>query len=112
MLKGWKRKVRITSAISRAWMTTRIVSPRPLSVLVGDVTLIASCSRLRPLRGGRTSPREQRFASRSEELVLILIVRANSGANPNSPVWEYRPVVLDGCAQLRNKWSYQNFLCS
>src|SRR6187431_185871 len=41
MLKGWNRKVRITSAIRRAWMTTRMVSPKPLSVFVPDVTLIA-----------------------------------------------------------------------
>src|SRR3954453_18331454 len=41
MLKGWNRKVRITSAISRAWTTTRMVSPKPLSDFVPDVTLIA-----------------------------------------------------------------------
>jgi len=41
MLNGWNRKVRITSAISNALMTTRMVSPTPLSVLVPDVTLIA-----------------------------------------------------------------------
>jgi hypothetical protein len=41
MLKGWNRKVRITSAIRRAWMTTRMVSPKPLSDFVPDVTLIA-----------------------------------------------------------------------
>src|SRR5881227_3970125 len=41
MLNGWNRKVRITSAITRAWITTRIVSPTPLSVFVPEVTLIA-----------------------------------------------------------------------
>src|ERR1700686_3945857 len=41
MLKGWNRKVRITRAISRAWMTTRTVSPKPLSDFVPDVTLMA-----------------------------------------------------------------------
>src|SRR5258705_943396 len=41
MLKGWNRKVRITSAISRAWTMTRMVSPKPLSDFVPDVTLIA-----------------------------------------------------------------------
>jgi hypothetical protein len=40
MLKGWNRKVRITKAINSAWMTTRTVSPKPLSDFVPDVTLI------------------------------------------------------------------------
>jgi hypothetical protein len=40
MLKGWNRKVRITRAINSAWMTTRTVSPKPLSDFVPDVTLI------------------------------------------------------------------------
>jgi hypothetical protein len=53
MLNGWKRKVRITSAINRAWITTRIVSPRPLSVFVPDVTLIAFPIPRRLPRGGR-----------------------------------------------------------
>jgi hypothetical protein len=49
-------KVRITSAISSAWMTTRIVSPSPLSDFVPDVTLITfSIPRGNRLRGGRTS---------------------------------------------------------
>src|ERR1700761_7516186 len=41
MLKGWNRKVRIPRAINRAWMTTRMVSPKPLSDFVPEVTLIA-----------------------------------------------------------------------
>jgi hypothetical protein len=91
MLKGWNRKVRITSAINSAWMTTRTVSPKPLSVFVPDVTLIAF-----PVPGFPNSRREnsarwqnlfltrQAARFRVEKMVLILIVRANSGANPNS----------------------------
>jgi hypothetical protein len=33
--------VRITRAINSAWMTTRMVSPKPLSGFVSDLTLIA-----------------------------------------------------------------------
>src|SRR5260370_30426609 len=68
MLKGWNRKVRITSAISRAWMTTRMVSAKPLSVFVPDVTLIAFPipGAISP-RGGRAfSSRESLFVSRQE----------------------------------------------
>jgi hypothetical protein len=82
MLKGWNRKVRITSAISKAWITTRMVSPKPLSDFVPDVTLIAfPIPRGSRLRGGRTSSLYANSAPpRVKELVLILIVRANSGA--------------------------------
>jgi hypothetical protein len=56
MLKGWNIKVRITSAIRSAWMTTRMVSPSPLSDFVPDVTLIAfPILRGNRPRGGRTS---------------------------------------------------------
>src|ERR1700688_1442049 len=68
MLKGWNRKVRITRAISRAWMTTRMVSPKPLSDFVPDVTLITfPNSRRDSPRGGRAfSSRESPFVSRRE----------------------------------------------
>jgi hypothetical protein len=68
MLKGWNRKVRITSAISKAWMTTRMVSPKPLSDFVPDVTLIAFPISRRdcPRRGRAFSSRESLFVSRQE----------------------------------------------
>src|ERR1041384_4453234 len=53
MLKGWNRKVRITSAIKSAWMMTQIVSPKPLSDFVPDVTLIAFPIPVAIARGGR-----------------------------------------------------------
>src|SRR2546425_11761806 len=66
MLNGWNRKVRITSAIRRAWITTRIVSPTPLSVFVPEVTLIA----LSIPAGGHSAPpsreRARRFASQGD----------------------------------------------
>src|SRR6476620_9036279 len=65
MLKGWNRKVRITRAISRAWMTTRMVSPKPLSDFVPEVTLIAFSIPSRSQRGGRAlSLSESLFAPR------------------------------------------------
>jgi hypothetical protein len=68
ILKGWNRKVRITSAINRAWMMTRMVSPKPLSDFVPDVTLIAfPIPRRDTPRGGRAfSSRESSFVSRRE----------------------------------------------
>src|ERR1700704_1318574 len=68
MLKGWNRKVRITSAISRAWTTTRMVSPKPLSDFVPDVTLIALSFPIAiPHLGDRAfSSRESLFVSRQE----------------------------------------------
>jgi hypothetical protein len=86
MLKGWNRKVRITSAIRRAWMTTRMVSPKPLSDFVPVVTLIAF-----PIPASFVAWWQNVFLSRSAypfrvgKMVLILMLKANSGANPNSP---------------------------
>ncbi|XIA68031.1 hypothetical protein ACFIOY_28260 [Bradyrhizobium sp. TZ2] len=86
MLKGWNRKVRITSAISRAWITTRMVSPKPLSVFVLDVTLIAFPI---PASFARTVaerfPHADRQSVRVRKMVSILLLRANSGANLNRP---------------------------
>ncbi|GGI25113.1 hypothetical protein GCM10010987_32750 [Bradyrhizobium guangdongense] len=71
-MKGWNRKVRITKAIRRAWITTRTVSPTPLSVFVPEVTLIALSI---PAGDHRTPPsRVQPTRSRPKEIVLILIV--------------------------------------
>src|SRR5215510_6967945 len=43
MLKGWNKKVRMTSAMINAWMITRMVSPMPPSLRFAPVvTLIAS----------------------------------------------------------------------
>jgi hypothetical protein len=86
MLKGWNRKVRITSAIRRAWMTTRMVSPKPLSDFVPDVTLIAfpiPVAIARAVAEHFPHANRCRFASRKWSLILML--RANSGANLNSP---------------------------
>src|ERR1700737_4312022 len=108
MLKGWNRKVRITSAISRAGVTAAAVSPKPLSDFVPDVTLIffpipvALPARWQSIFLTRIAVR---FASK--EMVLILIERTNSGANPNS-LWFSG--VLDGCSQPRNQQPSQNLL--
>ena len=75
-------------------MTTRMVSPWPLSNFSLDVTLIAfPIPKKAGLQGGRTySSREQQAASRSEESILSLIMGANSGANPN-------PLLVDSVAE-------------
>jgi hypothetical protein len=93
-----------------------MVSPKPLSVFVPDVTLIAfpvpgfPNSRRETPRGGRTfSSRDELFAFRVKNMVLILIVGTNSGANPNSP-WLDPCGVLDGCSQPRNQRPHQNCL--
>jgi hypothetical protein len=84
-LKGWNRKVRITSAIKSAWMTTRMVSPKPLSDFVPDVTLIAFPFPVAISRAvAEHFPHANRPSFRVEKMVLILTVRANYGANPNS----------------------------
>src|SRR5476651_2340728 len=111
MLKGWNRKVRITRAISRAWITTRMVSPKPLSVFVPDVTLIAFpiSSRRQIQRGGRTfSSRESQLVSRQE----------NGPDSDNENEFRRKPKirsglmslcgVLDGCSQPRNQRPHQN----
>jgi hypothetical protein len=72
--------VRITSAIRRAWMTTRMVSPKPLSVFVPDVTLIAF-----PIPAGLARTVAERFphanrkSVRVKKMVSILMLRAISG---------------------------------
>jgi hypothetical protein len=78
MLKGWNRKVRITRAIKRAWTTTRMVSPNPLSDFVPDVTLMAFLLPRRDSpRGGRTFPsRESMFAPRQENGLASDVVGA------------------------------------
>jgi hypothetical protein len=62
-----------------------MVSPKPLSVFVPDVTLIAFPI---PRRGRRAVaehfPHANRYSLRVKEMVQILILRANSGANLNS----------------------------
>jgi hypothetical protein len=66
-----------------------MVSPKPLSVFVPDVTLIAF-----PIpvaadpHGGRAFSSRESLSLRVKKMVLILILRANSGANPNSPWFE------------------------
>jgi hypothetical protein len=61
-----------------------MVSPKPLSDFVPDVTLIAFPIPVACPRGGRAfSPRESLFVSRGK-MDLILIVKANSGASLNS----------------------------
>jgi hypothetical protein len=85
MLKGWNRKVRITSAINSAWMTTRMVSPKPLSDFVPDVTLIAFPIPVAITRAvAEHFPHANRPSFRVEKMVLILMLRTNSGINPDS----------------------------
>jgi hypothetical protein len=88
-----------------------MVSPKPLSVFVPDVTLIAFPIPVAIPRGGRAfSSRESLFVSR-QEMVLIQILRANSGANPQNPPWlDVSCGVLDGCSQPRNQRRRKNLL--
>jgi hypothetical protein len=103
--------VRITRAINSAWMTTRTVSPKPLSVFVPDVTLIVF---LFPRRVPRAVAEHVSHASsawlRVKKMVLILMLRANSGADPNSLRFDVPCGVLDGCSQPRNQRLHQNLL--
>ena len=72
-------------------MTTRMVSPKPLSDFVPDVTLIAFPISRRDRRAvAEHVPHANSAPFRVEKMVLILIVRANSGANRNSPVLSLR----------------------
>jgi hypothetical protein len=41
---------------------------------------------------------------------LILMLRANSGTDPNPPRFDVPCGVLDGCSQPRNQRLYQNLL--
>jgi hypothetical protein len=110
MLKGWNRKVRITKAINRAWMTTRMVSPKPLSDFVPDVTLITfPNSRRDSPRGGRA------FASRESPLVSRRKngpgsdIESEFRRKPES-LWLHPRGVLDGCSRPRNQRRCQNLL--
>jgi hypothetical protein len=63
-----------------------MVSPKPLSVFVPDVTLIAfPISRRDSPRGGRAFSSRESPVFRVKKMVLILMLKANSGANLNSP---------------------------
>jgi hypothetical protein len=111
MLKGWNRKVRITKAIRRAWMMTRIVSPKPLSDFVPDVTLIAF-----PIPSGSPRTAADHFPVanrliRAKETVVVLLSESASRRKPEfAPLIDLTCCVLDGCSQPRNQWSHQNFL--
>jgi hypothetical protein len=62
-----------------------MVSPKPLSDFVPDVTLIAfPISRRDPRAVAEHFPHANRCSFRVKKMVLILILRANSGANLNS----------------------------
>jgi hypothetical protein len=66
-------------------MTTRTVSPKPLSDFVPDVTLIAFPTPVANRRAvAEHFPHANRFSFRVQKMVLILILRANSSANLNS----------------------------
>src|ERR1700756_2788752 len=109
MLKGWNRKVRITSAIRRAWMTTRMVSPKPLSVFVPVVTLIAFQFPRVSSHGGRTfSSREAPGGSRREN-GLDSDIEGKFRRKPEFALARYRRCgVLDGCSRTRNQSPGQN----
>jgi hypothetical protein len=67
-------------------MTTRTVSPKPLSDFVPDVTLIDFPNSLRDRRTvAEHFARANRPSLRANKMVLMLILRANFGASPNSP---------------------------
>jgi hypothetical protein len=83
MLKGWNKKVRITSAINKAWMTTRTVSPNPLSDFVPDVTLIAfPIPRCDSSRGGRAFLHANRCSLRVKKAVPDSDVESQSRRKP------------------------------
>src|SRR6202022_5098326 len=66
-------------------MTQRTVSPKPLSDFVPDVTLIAFPIPVAfPRAVAEHFPHANRPSLRVKKMVLILILRANSGANLNS----------------------------
>src|SRR5947209_2670870 len=112
MLNGWNRNVRITKAIKRAWITTRTVSPKPLSGFVPDVTLIAFPIPRCCARGGRTlSSRESLIASRQESGPMS-DVESQSGHKPDSALFGLIQTcgVLDPCLQPRNQRAHQNLL--
>jgi hypothetical protein len=97
-------------------MTTRTVSPRPLSVFVPDVTLIAFQFPAFPIpgafspRGGRTfSSRESLFASRQEN-DLDYDIASEFRRKPGFALAEDAARVLDGCSRPRNQRLYQKFL--
>jgi hypothetical protein len=92
-------------------MTTRTVSPKPLSDFVPDVTLIAF-----PIPGAipravaEHFPHANRPSLRVEKMILILMLRANSGVNLNSLWLTVLRGVLDGCSRRRNQRLHQNLL--
>src|SRR6187401_3005384 len=108
MLNGWNRKVRITRAIKSAWMTTRMVSPKPLSVFVPDVTLIAF-----PIPVAIDARWQSIFLTR-----IALVSRQENGLDsdivsqfrPELAPFRYPCGVLDGCSQPRNQRSHENLL--
>jgi len=71
-------------------MTTRMVSPKPLSDFVLEVTLIAF-----PIPAGLARmvaerfPHANRRSGRVRKMVSLLMLRANSGANLNRPWLEH-----------------------
>jgi hypothetical protein len=88
-----------------------MVSPKPLSDLVPDVTLIAFPipGAITP-RGGRTfSLRESLFASRQEN-DLDSDIEGEFRRKPEFTLAEGAARVLDGCSQRRNQRPHQNFL--
>src|SRR5213080_3192625 len=109
MLKGWNRKVRITRAISRAWMTTRMVSPKPLSDFVPEVTLIAFQFPSRRSGGRAFSSRESLFAPRQGN-GPDSNSESEFGRKPEFALAEAAARVLDGCSRPRNQRSHQNSL--
>src|SRR4051794_3038589 len=94
----------------RAWMTTRIVSPTPLSDFVPDVTLIAFPIPLAIARGvAEHLLRAKHLISRREN-GLDSDIWGESRRWPNPPRFEASCGVLDRCARARNQWRRQNLL--
>jgi len=60
-------------------------------------------------RGGRTFSSRESPPLRVKKMVLFLVLRANSGSNPNSPRLDPNSCgVLDGCSRTRNQAPYEN----
>jgi hypothetical protein len=92
-------------------MTTRMVSPKPLSVFVPDVTLIAfPIPRRASPRGGRIfSSRESHVVSRQENGPDSEFEN-EFRRKPEFVLVRYPCGVLDGCSQPRNQRPHQNLL--
>jgi hypothetical protein len=92
-----------------------MVSPKPLSDFVPDVTLIAFPipSAVRPARRQIKLYRESTLFAPKKVLVWLALLHVGSASRrqPEIRPWlDLTRGVLDGCSQPRNQGSHQNFL--